>query len=64
MTDSLLGPNRRNLVTIGVVGVLLLVAYFVVPNWATQYGAWLVIFTIWMVWFVATFVQWLSTTEF
>jgi hypothetical protein len=64
MVHSLLGPNRRNLVTIGVIGVLLVSAYFLVPHWSTKYGAWLVIFTIWMVWFVATFVQWLSTSDF
>lgn len=64
MADSLLGPNRRNLITVGVVGALLVAAYLLVPHWSTRYGAWLVVFTIWMVWFVFTFVQWLSTADF
>lgn len=64
MADTLLGPNRRNVVTLGVVTVLLVAAYILVPHWSTTYGVWLVVFTIWMVWFVATFVQWLSNADF
>ena len=45
-------PNRRNVATAGVVVGLLVVAYVIVPHRLVQYGAWLVIFTIWMVWFV------------
>ena len=64
MTDGLLGPNRRNLATLAVVTVLLVVAYVLVPHWSTRYGAWLVVFTIYMVWFVATFVQWFANADF
>ena len=64
MTDTLFGPNRRNLTALGVVTALLVVAYFVVPHWSTRYGAWLVVFTIYMVWFVATFVQWFANADF
>lgn len=58
-TDSLsadmreaLAPNRRNLAALGTVTGLLIVAYVLVPHGLVQYGAWLVIFTIWMAWFV------------
>jgi hypothetical protein len=34
------------------VTALLLVAYVLAPGRMIQYGAWLVIFTIWMAWFV------------
>ena len=64
MAESLLGPNRRNLAALGVTTVLLVVAYFLVPHWSTRYGAWLVVFTIYMVWFVATFVQWFANADF
>ena len=64
MTDGLFGPNRRNLVALGAVTALLVVAYVLVPHWSTQYGAWLVVFTIYMVWFVATFVQWFANADF
>ena len=45
-------PTRYNVaIAVTVVG-LLVVAYVLVPHPYVQYGAWLVIFTIWMVWFV------------
>jgi hypothetical protein len=39
------------LAAVSVAGVLLL-AHYVVPHWATLYGAYLVAFSIWMAWFV------------
>ncbi|WP_235853624.1 hypothetical protein [Halosimplex salinum] len=45
-------PTRYNVATAVVVAALLVVAYVLVPHPYVQYGAWLVIFTIWMVWFV------------
>jgi hypothetical protein len=45
-------PNRRNVATAVVVVGLLVFAYVVYPRQIVQYGAWLVIFTVWMVWFV------------
>jgi hypothetical protein len=32
--------------------IALLFAYVVYPHTIVQYGAWLVVFTIWMAWFV------------
>lgn len=61
---DLLGPNPRNGIALGAVGVLLAVAFFGDPHWTTRYGAYLTAFTVWMVWFVFTFVQWLSEADF
>jgi hypothetical protein len=35
-----------------------------VPHPVARYGAWLVVFTIWMVWFVAAAVEWISKADF
>ena len=45
-------PTRYNVATAVTVVGLLVAAYVLVPHPYVQYGAWLVIFTIWMVWFV------------
>jgi len=45
-------PTRYNVATAVAVLALLFIAYVIVPHPYVQYGAWLVIFTIWMVWFV------------
>ena len=45
-------PTRYNVAAAVTVVGLLVVAYALVPHPYVQYGAWLVIFTIWMVWFV------------
>jgi len=42
---------------LAVVG-LLFVGYVVYPNQILQYGVWLAIFTIWMVWFVFFGTKW------
>lgn len=64
MSAGLLGPNKRNLFTIVTVGLLLVTAYVAIPHWSTTYGSWLVVFTIWMVWFVVTFVHWFQKADF
>ena len=51
--------RRRNLIAGALVGVSFLVAYVLLPHWSTQYGAWLVVFAIWMAWFVASAVDWI-----
>jgi len=61
---ELLGPSPRNLGVLGVLVALLFVATVLVPHWSTQYGAALAAFTLWMAWFVATFVRWLSEADF
>jgi hypothetical protein len=45
-------PTRYNVATAAAVAGLLLVAYVVYPHRIVQYATWLVVFTIWMVWFV------------
>ncbi|WP_436906743.1 hypothetical protein [Halosimplex marinum] len=47
-----LAPTRYNVAAAVSAAALLFVAYVVVPHPYVQYGAWLVIFTVWMVWFV------------
>jgi len=49
---SVFEPNRRNVATGVAVAALLVFAYVIYPNRYVQYGVWLVIFTVWMVWFV------------
>ena len=56
--------DRRNLAAIVSVTALLAVVYVLVPHPIAQYGAWLTIFTIWMVWFVASAVEWISKADF
>ena len=56
-------PNRRNLATAAVVVGLLVVAYVLVPHRLVQYGVWLTIFTIWMVWFVYAGVDYVYDLE-
>ena len=56
--------DRRNFAAIVSITALLAVVYVLVPHPITQYGAWLTIFTIWMVWFVASAVEWISMADF
>lgn len=48
-----------------VVGALgtLTVAYLLVPDPIVQYGAWLVVFCIWMAWFVFFGTKWLYDVD-
>jgi hypothetical protein len=43
--------------------VLLVFAYVIYPDTIVQYGAWLVIFTIWMAWFVYYGTKWMYGVE-
>ena len=53
------GPTRRNVAFLAVVTGLLLLSHVVVPHWSTRYGAYLLVFSIWMGWFVWTLAEWL-----
>jgi len=55
--------NRRNLATGVVVSALLVVSYVVYPHRILQYGVWLVVFTLWMVWFVYAGVDYVYGTD-
>ena len=52
-------PGRLDALAIASVLALLVLAYALVPEPAVQYGVWLVIFSIWMLWFVSFGVRWL-----
>jgi hypothetical protein len=60
---DVLEPNRRNVATALAVVALLVFAYVVYPNRILQYGVWLVIFTVWMVWFVYAGVEYVYGTD-
>jgi hypothetical protein len=60
----ILGPNRRNLVALAAAVAVLVSAYVFVSHPVVEYGAWLVVFTIWMLWFVLAAVEWLSQAYF
>ena len=61
---EILGPNYRNLSALAVVTALLGFAYFVVPHPLVKYGAWLLVFSVWMAWFVAAAREWISKADF
>ena len=52
LLEDVFEPTRYNVAAAVTVAGLLVVAYVFVSHPYVQYGAWLVIFTIWMVWFV------------
>lgn len=51
-------PDRRDVAAVAAVLASLVVAYVLVPDPAVQFGAWLVVFCVWMLWFVAFGVRW------
>ncbi|WP_254273311.1 hypothetical protein [Haloarcula marina] len=51
--------NRYDIAALASVAGLLALAYVVVPDSTVQYGAWLLVFCIWMAWFVAFGARWL-----
>ena len=57
------GVHGTALTGLAVLG-LLVVTHVVVPHWSTRYGAGLAVFTVWMTWFVVTFVRWLADADF
>ena len=56
-------PGRWDALAAAAVLALLAVAYLIVPSPAVQYGAWLGIFSVWMLWFVAYGVRWVYGEE-
>lgn len=56
-------PSLLDAAAIAAVVALLLVAYVVVPEPVVQYGAWLGIFCVWMLWFVVFGVRWVYDEE-
>jgi hypothetical protein len=56
-------PGRWDVAAVAAALGLLVIAYVVLPRPAVQYGAWLGVFSIWMLWFVAYGVRWLYGDE-
>lgn len=54
------GWTRANAVALASVTALFVVGYVLVPRPVVQYTAWLLVFSIWMLWFVVTVASWLS----
>lgn len=52
-------PGRWDYATCASALAVLALAYVFYPGPAVQYGAWLFVFTLWMVWFVSFGVRWL-----
>jgi hypothetical protein len=55
--------DRRDIAAFGAAAGLLVLGYVVYPNRIFQYGVWLAIFIIWMVWFVYYGTKWLYGIE-
>jgi len=56
-------PDWRDAAAVATVLLALGIAYLLVPDPAVQFGAWLVVFCVWMLWFVAFGVRWLYGEE-
>lgn len=63
-TRERLFDDYRTLTALVVVATLLLAAYVYHPTPLVQYGAWLVVFSVWMAWFVAKAAEWVSNADF
>jgi hypothetical protein len=59
-----LGFNRRNVGALVAVTLALVAGYLVFPGQVSAYGAWLVVFAIWMAWFVLAGIEWLRNADF
>lgn len=55
--------NLETAVSVAVVVGALLVGHVLVPHWSTRYASYLVAFSVWMWWFVATGVRVLEGLE-
>ena len=67
MSERGVGPdlvfNRRTGIALATATVVLAGAYTLSDPLA-RYGAWLVVFTVWMVWFVFAAAEWVSNADF
>lgn len=62
--QPLSASGYRNLTALVAVVAILATAYLLVPHPLVKYGAWLVVFSVWMVWFVAAAREWISNADF
>ncbi|WP_435360094.1 hypothetical protein [Haloarchaeobius sp. DFWS5] len=63
MSDAVRGAIRRTAPGLVVTIAILLGGQLLDVAPSIRYGAGLVAFTLWMVWFVMTFVQWFGWTD-
>lgn len=56
-------PDRYDWAALAGALATLGFAYLIYPNQIIQYSAWLVVFTIWMVWFVYYGTKWFYGVE-
>lgn len=56
--------NRRNVGALAAVTLALAVGYLLLPGQVSAYGAWLVVFAVWMAWFVLAGIEWLHNADF
>jgi hypothetical protein len=56
--------NTRNLVALLLVSAVLGVGYLLSSDPVVRYGAWLIVFAIWMSWFVFAGIEWLRNANF
>lgn len=56
--------DYHTLTALVAVAALLVFAYVYYPHPLVQYGAWLVVFSVWMAWFVSKAAEWVSNAEF
>ncbi|MFB6309469.1 MAG: hypothetical protein ABEH35_09075 [Haloarculaceae archaeon] len=56
-------PDRWDAAAVTSAAAVLAVAYLVVDEPIVQYGAWLVVFCIWMAWFMFFGSKWLWFVE-
>lgn len=56
-------PGLLDYAAVLSAAAVLVFAYVIYPNTIVQYGAWLVVFTIWMAWFVYYGTKWMYGLE-
>lgn len=62
--QPLSASGYRNLTALVAIVAVLATAYLLVPHPLVKYGAWLVVFSVWMAWFVAAAHEWISNADF
>lgn len=60
---ALLGPTPRNLLTVSALTLIIVITHIIFPDVVLRYAAYLAIFSIWMAWFVVTFVDYMAVSD-
>ena len=64
MSQRFLPPRRWTIGALVGVGLVVAIGFIVAPHWSTRYGAGLIAFSIWMVWFVVVARRWIDDADF